>query len=261
MQELEYKGKAGWWIECGSEEERALMLYFQQKTAHPVTSRVSREKYPPLFEEFWKAYHPERRVGKIASLKAWKKLSEEDQHILPNAAGAYSDYIMIQSSPKYMKHPQRFIDSGFYQDWAEKSRMQDMIDCIKYWDTMMRSHTGYAPAWTEEDKTLASNDINSIGSQVWKEKVWIFFSGNDPAIEQKKEKLGIYYKVFHGMLANELTKTRIKEIKPCKYCGEIGKHTRDCPITVEKMRKKEKEKEEFEKAKEMDFDFKGVFRK
>ena len=217
--------------------------------------------YPDLFLQFWDAYHKDRRLEKKSTYTAWKALSQANRFELPMAAKNYTEYIMIESSPKYMKHSKRFITSETYLDYIEKEKQGNTLSALAYWEGLLISAQGFAPAWKVEDKQLAVEDIRQLSPAIWMDKVWIFFSGRDGSIELKKKKLGFHYKVFHGMLSFELANTSVKKPVPCKYCGELGgRHDPGCPVMENKRKEKRLEEKEYEDAKDMDFSFKGIFK-
>jgi len=220
------------------------------------------DKYPELFNEFWKAYPAERRSGKRDCFMLWRKLPPEIMEKLPDIVKSYTDYILVESSMKYMKLIKNFLKDETYNNYANKARQSKIIKSLAYWDEAMRGVAGFSPAWKNEDRALAVEDIRQISPEKWNDYVWIFFSGRDPVIEDQKKKLGLHYKTFHSMLTKELLTTRVKKPVPCQYCGELGgRHDPGCPIITRRKLKEQKVKQEYESAKDLEFDLMGSFKK
>jgi hypothetical protein len=242
----------------GSSKEQYEIITHNGVQGYFVPLSSGKIEYPELFERFWDAYHPDRRLGKKSTFFAWKKMSMEDAIALPEATAAYTAHIKLFSSPRYMKHPMRFISTGDYFDWFGKKNDGALVETLEYWDSTFKSVYGFSPAWKEEDRTMAITDTMSIGNNDMRDKMWDFFIGDKVAVIEARKKLGPYYKTFHSLLYTHLSgQTRRKE--QCKYCGGIGRHHDTCPVIQQIKMKRKIEMEEFQKAKEADFDLQGAF--
>ena len=233
---------------------------------HPVASifraKMTNGKYPDVFEEFWTIYPKDRRGAKGEAYEEWINLPHEDRGKLVKATEAYRDYILVESELKWMKIAKNYLSSKLYENYLDRESQSNTIGCLTYWDNAVVGVAGFAPAWKADDRSLAVEDVRRLSPHIWNEKVWVFFSGRDPMIEEQKKKLGLHYKTFHGMLTKELMTTRVKKPTPCDYCGELGgRHDPGCPIVVQKNSDTEKYKAEIAKGKEVGFDFKAAFNK
>lgn len=246
-------GKEGAWIPEHHE------LYGQLKPeVPPPGTRVSLGKikgervgYPELFVEFWLSYHPKRRVGKQEALAAWRGLSAADRQILPGAAKNYTDeQILANTFQTHIKHPHRFIISGVFRDYAEQESNTLAVKAVEYWEYQYAARVGLAYPWKDNERTKVAEDLESLGKESWKDRVWYFFSGKDSKVEDAKKELGTTYGSFRHLLTTVLAYKGLKQKSACKYCQQIDSHHHTCPIYVKAQQDKLDARREVEEGKE-----------
>jgi hypothetical protein len=227
-----------------------------------VTPGVRTGKYEALFSSFWESYLKERRIGKAETYKEWKKLSSEEKGILPICARNYSEYIRMESSAPYMKHPVRFIKTGLFRDYLSNEKeasYRDTTAVLNYFSDLFLKEVGYRFPWDQRTMITLQGDISAIGAESIKDKIWWFFSGEIQQVKKTADDLGFGYPVFHSLLQSTLSAVKNKPQK-CKYCGGMnGKHLHWCPIQKDKKIKEEENIKEALIARESGFSIQKAF--
>lgn len=78
---------------------------------------------PVGFEDFWRAYHPLRRVDKARARMEWVRLSEADQRAALAALPAHvRQWQAAGTEPQYIQHPSR---------WLKWRRWEDELECAQ----------------------------------------------------------------------------------------------------------------------------------
>lgn len=217
-------------------------------------------KYPQLFESFWNSYHKERRIGKSLSYAEWIKLSQSDRDILPLSARKYTADIEANSLPKYMKHPDRFIKTRMFEDYANmESNSEDIIKVRQFYENSFLSVHQHPYAFSLNESERLSIDISKYGMHKTCELIWIFMHDYDPQTKIAVNEInrGYTYNVFSSLLKGVLGASKKKIPQKCKYCGKRIKHSDNCPVRLKEREVLEKRKREIDEAKKMNFDISG----
>lgn len=263
ISEIAHAGQIGYFIPKGHVvlNYKVVADYLEPGMVSVGSMDPKKNSYPGAFEKFWQAYHPERRLEKANTFRAWRDVLPSSHDDLVIAAKNYSMKATLGSGARFMKYPERFIKSELWESFVYVDDDTRILESLEYWDLLMKGVAGFYPAWTDDIKALAVADIRNMGSSKFNEKVWIFFSGRDPAIDEQKKKLGIQYKTFHSMLTRELLWTKVNREKPCPYCGTIRAHKKDCPIQAKLDDDRQQIMNEIEEGKNTDFSFVDAFKK
>jgi hypothetical protein len=92
-----------------------------------VSASIARSPYTPQFEEFWKAYPKQRRIGKGAAAKAWQKIKMDKDELLRLCLDAIKWQKLTEQwrrdNCQFVPHPTTYINQRRWED-----EMPDDID-------------------------------------------------------------------------------------------------------------------------------------
>lgn len=84
--------------------------------APPAKPGKKRFEYPPAFDAFWQAYHPERRLDKLSAFKAWEKAVKNlgvEPAVIEEGARRYTAWCQAEGkAAQYVKHPSVWLNAG-----------------------------------------------------------------------------------------------------------------------------------------------------
>lgn len=213
---------------------------------------MASQNYPDLFEAFWSEYHPERRIGKRETFAEWKKsLTPAERVSLPKAAAAYRSEAQLKNmDAQYLRHPKRFISTGLFEDYAERTDNRDALKAVEFWDRQFQATMGVAYPWKDTDRKALADDVKNNGLDSWADKVWFFFAGNNEKVKAAKDELGAHYNTFRHLLTGPLAYSGLKRKAACPHCGNTTGHSYDCPVSVGRREQKRSERIEILAGKE-----------
>lgn len=91
------------------------------------SASVARSPYTPQFEEFWKAYPKQRRIGKGAAAKAWQKIKMDKDELLKLCLEAIKWQKLTEQwrrdNCQFVPHPTTYLNQRRWED-----EMPDDID-------------------------------------------------------------------------------------------------------------------------------------
>ena len=92
-----------------------------------VSASVSRSPYTTQFNEFWKAYPKQRRIGKGAAAKAWQKIKMNKDELLSLCLEAIKWQRLTEQwrrdNCQFVPHPTTYLNQARWED-----EMPDDID-------------------------------------------------------------------------------------------------------------------------------------
>jgi hypothetical protein len=72
---------------------------------------------PVGFEDFWQAYHPQRRVDKARARMEWVRMSPADQRAAIDAMPAHvQQWQAAGTEPQHIPHPSRWLKWRRWED-------------------------------------------------------------------------------------------------------------------------------------------------
>jgi len=107
------------------DKKERLVITPQKEIINPKLAKVSEDIVS--FEKFWNVYA--YKVNKKASLKAWKKLTEEKRNKAIKGAKVYNKYLVDNNKTNFKMHPATYLNGERWND--ELNIKQAAIKTIK----------------------------------------------------------------------------------------------------------------------------------
>lgn len=205
---------------------------FAMRVTNSANLQKPRQKYPPLFENFWAAYHQGRREGKREAFDEWKKITPSERVALPDAAAAYTAKMQLENTlPRHILHPHRFIKTGRFEDYVGQGRNEAGLEAVEFWEMQFKGTMGVPYPWKGDERDNLVADVRAMGLDSWKDKTWYFFAGNNQKVKAAKDELGTHYNTFRSLMTGPLAYSGTKRKAACSHCGNTTGHSHECPVS------------------------------
>lgn len=110
-----------------------------------------RNKYPELFEKFWKAYPTDGGMSKKEAFKPWQKMTGPERELAIAAIPAFKRWAEKQGDSYRVVHACRYLSQGRFEGFSDQAaKMAERASAVVY----VKYGTDAGDAWELHYKTV-----------------------------------------------------------------------------------------------------------